>query len=145
MNRRRTERIYGARWTEFCALLGIAIASAAIARAEHGQFDRTTPDPREEAYIFTPAGFAVAGKAAIAAGANVARLNVTIVDRATGKPTPCRVNVVASDGNFYQPRDNPLAAFSLLNTWPETLAGNRPGKAPIRYFGHFFYTRANSR
>ncbi len=33
-----------------------------------------------------------------------------------------------------------LAAFSLNGRWPDTLAGNRPSKAPIRYFGHFFYT-----
>jgi hypothetical protein len=50
------------------------------------------------------------------------------------------VNVVGPDGNFYEPAENPLADYSLTGTWPERLAGNRPSKAPIRYFGHFFYT-----
>jgi dienelactone hydrolase len=109
--------------------------------AEHGQFDRTTPDKRDEAYLFTPAGFRQAGKPATTEGAQAARLNVVILDSATGNPTPCRVNVVGSDGNYYQPSDNPLRPYSLIGNWPETLAGNRPGKAPIRYFGHFFYTR----
>ena len=118
-------------------------ATGAVSRAEHGQFDRTTPDPREEALIFTPAGFDRAGQVSLADATTSGRLNVEIVDNTTGKPTPCRVNVVGSDGNFYQPRENPLSAFSLNGTWPETLAGNRPGKAPIRYFGHFFYTRGN--
>ncbi|MES1213660.1 MAG: CehA/McbA family metallohydrolase [Singulisphaera sp.] len=116
------------------------IANTAQAFGEHGQFDRTSPDPREEAYLFTPAGFENEGKPAVADVKNRARLDVTIIDQATGKPTPCRVNVVGSDGNYYQPRDNPLAAYSLISNWPDGLAGNRPGKAPIRYFGHFFYT-----
>ena len=77
----------------------------------------------------------------MATGPDVATLNVTILDAMTRHTTPCRVNVVGADGNFYQLRDNPLGQYSLNGTWPETLAGNRPGKAPIRYFGHFFYTR----
>ena len=87
-----------------------------------------------------PAGFTAAGRMVVAEGNETGRLHVTILDRATGQPTPCRVNVVGSDGNFYQPRQNPLSAYSLIHAWPEGLAGNRPGKAPIRYFGHFFYT-----
>ena len=59
---------------------------------------------------------------------------------ATGRPTLCRVNVIGADGNYYEPKENPLGQFSLTSTWPESLAGNRPSKAPIRYFGHFFYT-----
>jgi putative membrane-bound dehydrogenase-like protein len=111
------------------------------AQAQHGQFDKAPLNPRDEATIFTPPGFATEGKPAVASGAGAARLNVTIVDRATGKPTLCRVNVVGADGNFYEPKDNPLAAYSLTGTWPERLAGNRSTKAPIRYFGRFFYTR----
>jgi dienelactone hydrolase len=130
-------------------LLGFAcgcaavLCSPALAHAEHGQFDRTTPDERDEAYLFTPAGFRQAGKPATVHGADAARLNVVIVDGATGSPTPCRVNVVGSNGNYYQPSDNPLRSYSLTGNWPDTLAGNRPGKAPIRYFGHFFYTRGS--
>jgi hypothetical protein len=44
------------------------------------------------------------------------------------------VNIVGSDGNYYQPSENPLALWSLEKT------ANRPGKAPIRYYGWFFYT-----
>ncbi|MEX0979146.1 MAG: CehA/McbA family metallohydrolase, partial [Pirellulales bacterium] len=80
------------------------------------------------------------GKPAVAAGTKTARLHVTIADRTTGEPTFCRVNVVGADGNYYQPKDNPLFDYSLTGTWPETLAGNRTSKAPIRYFGHFFYS-----
>ena len=107
------------RRSRFAALLaagffaGGAIALCSVARAEHGRFDRTEVNPRDEAYIFTPAGFTEAGKPAVAESPHAARLNVTIVDAGTGKPTPCRVNVVGSDGNFYQPRDNPLSPYSL--------------------------------
>ena len=113
---------------------------ATPAGAQHGQFDQTPVNPADEAYVFTPGGFGRAGKPAVADKADAARLNVTITDSATGKPTFCRVNVVGADGNFYQPTDNRLLPFSLIGKWPDTLAGNRPGKAPIRYFGHFFYT-----
>ncbi len=113
---------------------------AGTAWAEHGRFDQTTVNPAEEAIVFTPPGFDHEGKPAKAEAANSGHLNVTIVDAATGKPTACRVNVVGADGNFYQPKDNPLSAFSLTGKWPDTLAGNRQGKAPIRYFGRFFYT-----
>ncbi len=119
----------------------MVILTAAGACAEHGQFDRNEIDPVDEAYIFTPSGFERAGKPAVASGPSTARLNVTICDTATGRPTLCRVNVVGSDGNFYQPQDNPLLPCSLTGSWPETLAGNRPSKAPIRYFGHFFYSQ----
>ena len=109
--------------------------------AEHGQFDKSPVNPSEEAYIFTPPGFEREGKPAVANGPETGRLNVTICDLATGQPTLCRVNVVGSDGNYYQPQGNPLLPYSLTGTWPEKLAGNRPSKAPIRYFGHFFYSR----
>ena len=96
--------------------------------------------PREEALIFTPPGFDKPGEPAEADEQDAAQLHVTIHDAATGKPTFCRVNVVGADGNYYQPRDNPLRPYSFTGTWPERLAGNRQGKEPIRYFGHFFYT-----
>ncbi len=108
--------------------------------AERGQFDKSPVIEAEENYIFTPPGFSQPGKPVKAEGADTAELVVTISDAATGKPTFCRVNVVGPDGNFYEPAENPLAEYSLTGTWPERLAGNRPSKAPIRYFGHFFYT-----
>ena len=110
------------------------------ALAEHGQFDRREVRAAEEAYIFTPPGFETVGKPAVAEGPGAARLHVTIRDAATGRPTFCRVNVVGADGNYYQPADNRLIEYSLTGTWPEVLAGNRPSKEPIRYFGRFFYT-----
>ncbi len=103
------------------------------------------PRSGDEDYIFTPKGFSSAGKPAIAWGAKVALLEVIVRDRATGKPTPCRVNVVGPDGNFYQPQKTRLTPYNLTGQWPKSLAGNRPGKAPIRYFGRFFYTDGNFR
>jgi len=132
-------RRFAARW--FClATIGSLLTVPASCWAQPGQFDPAPVNPADEAYIFTPPGFDAEGKVAIATGPKTARLNITIVDSATGKPTLCRVNVVGADGNFYLPQDNPLAAFSLNDKWPDSLAGNRPSKAPIRYFGHFFYT-----
>jgi putative membrane-bound dehydrogenase-like protein len=121
------------------ALLLIVSVSSAT-RAEHGQFDKSEVNRAEEAFIFTPPGFDKPGKPAIASGADTAHLDVTIRDAATGRPTLCRVNVIGADGNYYEPKENSLGQFSLTSTWPESLAGNRPSKAPIRYFGHFFYT-----
>ena len=94
----------------------------------------------DEDLIFTPSGFDKPGKPAIAKGEEVARLRVTVRDAANGRPTFCRVNVVGADGNFYQPQKTHLTPYSLTGTWPRTLAGNRPGKAPIRYLGRFFYS-----
>jgi hypothetical protein len=105
-----------------------------------GQFDQTPVNPRDEAYIFTPRGFDRPGVVAQASDDTRARLQVRVFEAGTDKPTFCRVNVVGPDGNFYQPRENHLAQFSLNGPWPREGSGNRPGKAPIRYFGHFFYT-----
>lgn len=98
------------------------------------------PRAGDEELIFTPKGFSKPGLPASAAGANTAHLRVTVRDAATGNPTFCRVNVVGPDGNYYEPASSPLKPYSLTGTWPKQLAGNRVGKAPIRYFGRFFYT-----
>lgn len=123
-----------------CTSCCVMLALPTVTHAQRGQFDKSPVVAAEEAYIFTPPGYDKPGKPAVASGPDTATLKVTIVDEATGQPTLCRVNVVGSDGNFYEPRENPLADFSLTGTWPERLAGNRPTKAPIRYFGHFLYT-----
>lgn len=73
------------------------------------------------------------GKPAVA-GEDAAILSVKIIDPRTGQPIPSRVNVVGADGNFYEPKDNPLAPWSLHRL------GNRQGKGPFRYYGWFFYT-----
>ena len=106
----------------------------------------------DEDYVFTPRGFHKPGRMLSDPGQPAGRLDIVIRDRATGEPTFCRVNVVGPDGNFYQPAENPLSAFSLMGNWPSPGRrgdprnrpdfgyGNRAGKAPIRYFGHFFYS-----
>jgi putative membrane-bound dehydrogenase-like protein len=90
--------------------------------------------------IFTPPGFTKPGEAKTATGPTVAFLRITVRDRATGRPTPCRLNVIGPDGHFYQPAPNRLSPFSLVGQWPKTGKGNREGKAPFRYLGRFFYT-----
>lgn len=60
-------------------------------------------------------------------------LKLTIVDAQTRQPVFCRVNVVGSDGNFYEPTENDLSPWSLQRL------GNRREKGPFRYYGWFFY------
>jgi hypothetical protein len=91
-------------------------------------------DSAEEAPFQTPPGFARQGRPAVAEGDQITTLRVIITDHDTGKPTFCRVNVVGADGNYYEPRDNALAPWSLHRL------GNRVGKGPFRYYGWFFYT-----
>lgn len=111
-----------------------AVAVAASARAHpHAQRDPQA-DPAAEALVHTPAGFAEEGHPAVADGDDAAELDVVIVDRQSGEPAYCRVNVVGSDGNFYEPADNELAPWSLQR------AANRQGKGPFRYYGWFFYS-----
>ncbi|MDR3637486.1 MAG: CehA/McbA family metallohydrolase [Isosphaeraceae bacterium] len=92
----------------------------------------------DEALIFTPPGFDKPGVPAQVAGADAAHLTLVVKDAPTGKPTPCRVNVIGPDGNYYEPKDNPLKPYSMTGQFPKGW-GNRPEKAPIRYFGRFFY------
>ena len=98
----------------------------------------------DEALIFTPPGFDGPGVPAKATGADVGHVEVVVLDPATGKPTPCRINVVGPDGNFYQPAENPLSLYSLTGEWPKQGKGNRPGKGPFRYFGRFFYSAGST-
>ncbi len=93
----------------------------------------------DETLVLTPPGFSQPGVAKTTSGVKTATLHITVRDRATGRPTPCRINVVGPDGNFYQPAPNRLSAYSLTGEWPKTGKGNRPGKAPFRYVGRFFY------
>ena len=85
-------------------------------------------------------GFTKPGQPRTASGPGTGTVRIVVVnDSATGKPTPCRLNVVGPDGNFYQPEPNRLTPFSLTGQWPKTGKGNREGKAPFRYYGRFFY------
>jgi len=97
--------------------------------------------PADEALIFTPPGFDKVGVPAEASGAQTGHLKLLIKDKASGKPTPCRINVVGSDGNYYEPAAGPLKIHSLTGEWPKwpKAWGNRPTKAPFRYFGRYFY------
>lgn len=100
------------------------------------------PAVDREELIFTPPGFDQPGQPAVAKGENTGEVRVTVRDAGTGELTPCRINVVGPDGNFYEPAENPLKQYSLTGEWPNwpNAWGNRPGKAPFRYFGRFFYT-----
>lgn len=88
----------------------------------------------EETFIHTPAGFDKEGRPAIAAGDQTGVVEIDVVDPETNQPSFCRINVVGADGNYYEPAENPLAPWSLARL------GNRPGKAPILYYGWFFYS-----
>jgi len=102
-----------------------------------GQLANRSPNQqyneKEEAFIHTPFGFHKPGKPLVATG-KTAVLHVTVIDRATGKPTGCRVNVVGPDGNFYEPVVNPLAPWSRQKiAYGET-------HGPSRYYGWYFYS-----
>jgi putative membrane-bound dehydrogenase-like protein len=113
----------------------IAITTGVVVLLAAG---RATAD--DEAFIVTPPGFQQPGQAKTAAGGKTGRLRIEVRDRDTGGPTPCRINVVGPDGQFYQPGPNPLSPYGLTGQWPSTGKGNREGKAPIRYLGRFFYS-----
>lgn len=61
------------------------------------------------------------------------KLQIKVVDE-SGMPTFCRINVIDSDGQFYEPAGHVLAPWSLSKL------GNRLGKGPFRYYGWFFYS-----
>ena len=72
------------------------------------------------------------------------QVHIVVRDAATGRVTPCRVNVVGPDGNFHQPQRNHLSLYALTGSWPKPGSkGNRVGKAPFRYVGRFFYTNGD--
>lgn len=97
-------------------------------------------DLRHEAFLFTPTGFEREGKPAWIEGADTGEVRIVVRAADSDKPTPCRVNVVGADGSYYQPVKNRLSPFALTSRWPaEGGWGNRIGKAPFRYIGHFFY------
>ena len=109
--------------------------------------DPLTPEQRkEEAVLFTAPGFTMPGDArwdgdpTWSSGGRTGEVEIVVRDGATGKPTPCRINVVGRDGHFYQPAQNRLTRYALTGEWPSHGAwGNRIGKAPYRYVGRFFY------
>ncbi|MEZ6048254.1 MAG: CehA/McbA family metallohydrolase [Planctomycetaceae bacterium] len=66
---------------------------------------------------------------------NAGTLKLKIVDSRTEKPLLCRVNLVGSDGNYFEPPESTLNPYSLQRL------GNRKDKGPFRYYGWFFYSR----
>ncbi|HEY5312065.1 MAG TPA: CehA/McbA family metallohydrolase [Pirellulales bacterium] len=120
-------------WRRLLLLLGL-LAPTPAAWAHPPAVPPTRVDPALEARLHTPPGFSVAGRPNTTDAGTSALLQVKIVDHATGEPAFCRVNVVGSDGNYYEPQDSLLAPWSLHR------AGNRLGKGPFRYYGWFFYT-----
>ena len=99
------------------------------------------PDPKAESIFFTPAGFRHEGKAIWAKDADAGKVHISVRDRSSGELTPCRICVVGSDGNFYQPASNELSQHALVGDWPQDGArGNRKKTGPYRYLGRYFYS-----
>lgn len=97
--------------------------------------------PEGDSFFFVPPGFDREGKPISAAGDAVGRIKIVVRDAANNEPTPCRLNVVGPDGNFYQPPGDHLSPYALTGQWPAQGAwGNRKEKAPYRYLGRFFYS-----
>lgn len=117
-------------------LVFIALAAASFEAAAHdGAHGPLAPaDPAAEALIHTAPGADVAGEPAVAEGADAGKLQLTVIDEATGEPAFCRVNVIGPDGNYYEPADHALRPWSLHRL------GNRAEKGPFRYYGWFFYS-----
>ncbi len=93
----------------------------------------------DEKALFTPAGRPSAGQP-IRSESPAAQIKIVTRDRGTGVPTPCRINVVGGDGQFYQPVADRLTTYALTGQWPHQGWGNRVGKSPTRYYGRFFYS-----
>jgi putative membrane-bound dehydrogenase-like protein len=124
--------------------LRVSSVATTIDDADEANYSFQPAAEQDEALLFTPPGFPRVGDAARASGAQTGKLSISVVDADTGEPTPCRINVVASDGDFYQPTQGHLRGFSLTGVWPKSGWGNRQGKAPIRYLGRFFYSTGSS-
>ncbi len=132
---RRSTRLSAKSWRAAWAILAAAALHFGCSPAGLADENQT---------LFTPPGFPEPGQARTLSGEHTGRLRISVHDRATGRLTACRLNVVGPDGQFYQPAANRLTPYSLAGEWPKTGKGNRPGKAPIRYFGRFFYSNGQT-
>ena len=79
----------------------------------------------------TPRGFDRPGAARAASGDALRTVQIIVRDRATDHLTPCRINVVGPDGDFYQPGPEPISPYSLTGQWPETGKGKPAGQGPV--------------
>src|SRR5262245_2688745 len=78
----------------------------------------------DEALIFTPPGFDRPGTPATAQGPEDATITVQVTDaNENNRPMPCRLNVIGSDGRYYQPAEHRLSPYSLTGEWPKTGKG----------------------
>ena len=137
-----------------CFAISLGFAGL-LAAATHAQIpERITPaQTKEEAILYTPAGFTKVGEPRWGGtvrgviDGRAGHLELIVRDADTNQPLPCRVNVVARDGNFYHPPPHRLQYLSQVSTWSHTSnhGGNRIGKAPYRYLGRFFYTLGETR
>ena len=94
-------------------------------------------DQQEEDFVRTPSGFEKAGERRMILQQEAATLKVKIVDKATGEPTACRVNVVGPEGHYYEPQNYLLEPYNANNVGCHV---NGETHAPSRYFGWYFYT-----
>ena len=99
------------------------------------------PPPEGESFFFVPPGATREGELKLADESNSGTIRIVVRDQSSGQLTPCRINVIGSDGNFYHPDDNHLKPYWFSGEWPKEKAkGNRKDKAPYRYLGRFFYS-----
>ncbi len=101
------------------------------------------PKPEGEDFFFIAPGFQHDGQPKFLRAGSVSdgSLKITVLDQATGNPTPCRIAVVGPDGHFYQPEKNRLSPYAMTGKWPNKGDwGNRAEKAPWRYLGRYFYS-----
>lgn len=124
-------------WLMLVSCISLPIANAQkldeLSNLSNGEPDQTFT-LAEEAFIATPPGFDKPGKPQPAPENDAASITVTVVNQATEEPIACRVNIVGSDGNYYEPKDNPLFAWSRERT------AINESHSPSRYWGWYFYT-----
>jgi putative membrane-bound dehydrogenase-like protein len=119
------------RWLATSAILGWILSNVALGQSR----------PEGEDFFFIAPGFSHEGQPRTLSGEGTSTVKITVLDKATSKPTPCRVAVVGPDGHFYQPPKNRLSPYAMTGKWPNKGDwGNRAEKAPYRYLGRYFYT-----
>jgi hypothetical protein len=116
-------------------MMAVALPLVAVWFGLAGSVQTNPPaTPRQvEAVIHRKAASGRIGQPKTADAATAGAVRLTIVDAGSKSPVFCRVNVVGSDGHFYEPDEHALKPWSLHRL------GNRNGKGPIRYYGWFFY------